>query len=99
MANWLEMFPGLGSDHLNDVDLNDIQQIEVVRGPSSLLYSNGTMGGIINIVDQTITSKDFEGNDFNIGLEAQSLIVDITKFFLQRILRCKPNICPERNSF
>ncbi len=63
---------GLGSDHLNDVDMNDLQQIEVVRGPSSLLYSNGTMGGIINIVDQTIASKDFEGNDFNIGLERQT---------------------------
>lgn len=63
---------GLGSDHLNDVDMNDLQQIEVVRGPSSLLYSNGTMGGIINIVDQTISSKDFEGNDFNIGLERQT---------------------------
>jgi outer membrane receptor for ferrienterochelin and colicin len=33
--------------------MNDLQQIEVVRGPASLLYSNGTMGGIINIVDQT----------------------------------------------
>ena len=64
---------GLGTDHLNDVDLNDITQIEVVRGPSSLLYSNGTMGGIINVVDQTITSKDFEGDDFNIGLERQSV--------------------------
>ncbi len=63
---------GLGSDHLNDVDMNDLQQIEVVRGPSSLLYSNGTMGGMINIVDQTIPSKDFEGNDFNIGLERQT---------------------------
>ena len=40
---------GLGGDHINDVDLNDIQQIEVVRGPSSLLYSNGTIGGIVNI--------------------------------------------------
>ena len=63
----------MGTDHLNDVDLNDITQIEVVRGPSSLLYSNGTMGGIINIVDQTIARKDFEGNDFNIGLERQSV--------------------------
>ena len=63
---------GLGSDHLNDVDMNDLQQIEVVRGPSSLLYSNGTMGGIINIVDQTIANKDFEGSDFNIGLERQT---------------------------
>ena len=63
---------GLGSDHVNDVDMNDLQQIEVVRGPSSLLYSNGTMGGIINIVDQTIANKDFEGSDFNIGLERQT---------------------------
>lgn len=64
---------GLGSDHLNDVDLNNVQQIEVVRGPSSLLYSNGTMGGIVNIVDQTIASKDFDGDNFNIGLERQSV--------------------------
>ena len=28
---------GLGVDHLNDVDLNDISQIEIVKGPSSLL--------------------------------------------------------------
>ena len=28
---------GLGVDHLNDVDLNDVQQIEIVKGPSSLL--------------------------------------------------------------
>ena len=64
---------GLGSDHLNDVDLNNVQQIEIVRGPSSLLYSNGTMGGIVNVVDQTIASKDFDGNNFNIGLERQSV--------------------------
>ena len=38
---------GLGVDHLNDVDLNDISQVEIVKGPSSLLYANGTIGGII----------------------------------------------------
>ena len=37
---------GLGADHLNDVDLNDIEQVEIVMGPSSLLYANGTMGGL-----------------------------------------------------
>ena len=32
---------GLGVDHLNDVDLNDISQIEIVKGPSScLLYTS-----------------------------------------------------------
>ena len=33
---------GLGVDHLNYVDLNDISQVEIVKGPSSLLYANGT---------------------------------------------------------
>lgn len=64
---------GLGPDHSNDVNLHDIQQIEVVRGPSSLLYSNGTIGGIVNIVDNTIARKDLLKSEFNLGLEAQSV--------------------------
>ena len=64
---------GLGTDHLNDIDLNNVKQIEIVRGPSSLLYSNGAMGGIINIVDETITSEDFDGNSFRAGLERQTV--------------------------
>ncbi len=58
----------LGSDHMNEVDLNDIQQIEVVRGPSSLLYSSGTIGGIINIIDNTIAREDFKDSKLSIGL-------------------------------
>ena len=64
---------GLGPDHGNDVDLNNIQQIEVIRGPSSLLYSGGTIGGIINVVDNTIVRKDFEESRFKLGLETQSV--------------------------
>jgi len=64
---------GLGADHINDIDLNNIQQIEVVRGPSSLLYSNGSIGGIINVVDNTITRKDFIVPELRIGLETQSV--------------------------
>jgi len=63
----------IGADHINDIDLNDIQQIEVVRGPSSLLYSNGTIGGIINIVDNTIPKADIKDLDLKIGLENQSV--------------------------
>ena len=37
---------GLGADHLNDIDLNDLDQVEIIKGPSSLLYANGTIGGI-----------------------------------------------------
>lgn len=64
---------GLGPDHGNDVDLNNIEQIEIIRGPSSLLYSGGTIGGIINVVDNTIARKDFEESIFKLGLETQSV--------------------------
>ena len=64
---------GIGVDHVNDVDLNNIQQIEIVRGPSSLLYANGTIGGIINIVDSTIARQDFAESELKLGLEAQSV--------------------------
>ena len=64
---------GLGADHINDVDLNNIQQVEIVRGPSSLLYANGSVGGIINIVDNTIARSDFLNNEFKLGLETQSV--------------------------
>lgn len=63
----------IGDDHMDEVDLNDIQQIEIVRGPSSLLYSSGTVGGIINIIDNTIAREDFEKMNLNIGLETQSV--------------------------
>lgn len=62
---------GLGADHVNDIDLNNIQQIEVVRGPSSIFYANGTSGGIINVVDNTIARSDFLESELRIGAEAQ----------------------------
>ena len=64
---------GLGADHPVEIDFNNIQQIEVVRGPSSLFYANGTSGGIINIVDNTIARKDFTESDLTVGYEVQSV--------------------------
>jgi len=62
---------GLGADHLNDVDLNDISQLEIVKGPSSLLYANGTIGGIINVVDECISALNYELPEIKIGYESQ----------------------------
>jgi len=64
---------GLGVDHLNDVDLNDISQIEIVKGPSSLMYANGTIGGIINIVDDCIAALNYELPELKVGYETQSV--------------------------
>ena len=64
---------GLGPDHAIDASLTDLQQIEVVRGPSALMYSNGSSGGIVNIVDNTIPVTDLEGFSGMLGAEAQSV--------------------------
>jgi len=64
---------GMGGDHANEIDFNDIKQVEIVRGPSSLLYAKGTVGGIINIVDDLIAKKDFNEQEINLGLETQSV--------------------------
>ena len=64
---------GLGPDHPIDSSLSHIQQIEVVRGPSALMYSNGAIGGIVNIVDGTIPITDLEGVSGSVGAESQSV--------------------------
>ena len=64
---------GIGVDHVVEVDLNNIQQIEVIRGPSSIFYANGTTGGVINVVDNTIARTDFTEQVLKIGGEAQTV--------------------------
>ena len=64
---------GIGVDHPVEIDMNNVQQIEVVRGPSSLLYANGGVGGIINIVDNNIARQDFDGLNANVDFEKQSV--------------------------
>ena len=72
---------GLGADHLNDIDLNDLDQVEIIKGPSSLLYANGTSGGIINVVDNCIAPEDFTTQEFIAGLETQSVNDGDSQFF------------------
>jgi iron complex outermembrane receptor protein len=57
----------LGPDHSNEIDLGLLKQIEIVKGPSSLLYANGAVGGIVNIVDNIIAKKNIESTKFNVG--------------------------------
>jgi len=39
------------------VDLNDVDRIEVIRGPSSALYGPNAVSGVINIITRTVDSK------------------------------------------
>ena len=68
---------GIGPDHPNDINLNNIQQLEVIRGAAALLSSNGASGGIINIVDNTIARSDVEEASAYVGAESQSVTMAV----------------------
>lgn len=44
----------VGPDHAITADAITTEQIEVLRGPSTLLYGSGAIGGVVNIVDNRI---------------------------------------------
>ncbi|NTV15774.1 MAG: TonB-dependent receptor [Desulfobulbaceae bacterium] len=44
--------PSLGSADVSHISLNSIERIEVVKGPGSLLYGSGAMGGTVNIISK-----------------------------------------------
>ncbi len=41
-------------DHANAVNLTLADRLEVIRGPSALLYGSGAVGGIVNVIDNRI---------------------------------------------
>ena len=47
----------LSPDHANAVNPISAERIEVLRGPSTLLYGNGAIGGIVNVIDNRIPEQ------------------------------------------
>jgi iron complex outermembrane receptor protein len=47
-------------DHADGVEPLLAERIEVLRGPSTLLYGNGAIGGVINVIDNKIPEYTYE---------------------------------------
>lgn len=63
----------LSPDHAVTVDPILAKQVEVIRGPSTLLYSAGTVGGLVNVTDQKIpTQMPEDGLEGTAGLRYNS---------------------------
>lgn len=59
---------GLGNAmSLDRININDVEKIEIVRGPSSALYGSEAMGGVLNII-----TKPSKEQTFLTGLEHTS---------------------------
>ena len=52
---------GTGNHRLS-VDPKQIERIEVVRGPVSVLYGTDGIGGVINIITRKTAKKSSDGN-------------------------------------
>ena len=46
---------------------NDVERVEVVSGPSSMLYGSGAMGGSVNLITRRATREGFSGKVRAVG--------------------------------
>lgn len=53
-------------DHINGTEALLADRIEVIRGPSTLLYGSGAIGGVVNVIDNRIPSELIESPRFQI---------------------------------
>lgn len=53
----------VGPDHVVSTETSTVKQVEILRGPATLIFGNGAIGGVINVVDNRVpTSSDFEAD-------------------------------------
>ena len=46
-----------GADHAMNIDAFDAGRIEIIRGPSALLYGSNATGGVVNIIDGRVPNE------------------------------------------
>ena len=51
----------VGPDHQVSTETSTATQIEVLRGPATLLYGSGAIGGVVNVVDNRLPTQRQEG--------------------------------------
>jgi iron complex outermembrane receptor protein len=50
-----------GADHGLEIDQYDPERLEIIKGPSSLLYGSDAMGGVLRILPPTLPANDHLG--------------------------------------
>ncbi len=76
LENGLRMgdLSGASDDHAVTDDGSEPEKIEVLEGPSSLLYGSNAIGGVVNIITESIPSSVYSGinGDVQTGLSSMN---------------------------
>ncbi len=77
LANGLGMIDAssVSPDHQVAVDPAEARRIEIVRGPSTLVFGGSAIGGVVNIIDDRIPAEPAEGG-LDGHVSAQTSTVD-----------------------
>ena len=51
-----------GNIDLSQINLNNIERIEIIEGPMSVMYGTDALGGVINLITKKTTKHSVEGN-------------------------------------
>jgi iron complex outermembrane recepter protein len=62
-------------DHAVTSEGLDAERIEVLRGAAALAYGGNAIGGVVNVIDQSIPTREIDGVEFD-GLAAYSSVDD-----------------------
>ncbi|MCL1060777.1 TonB-dependent receptor [Shewanella benthica] len=57
----------VSADHAVTTEAGTAQQIEILRGPGSLLYGNGAIGGVVNVVNNRVHEQSVDELSGNFG--------------------------------
>ncbi|MGS0498384.1 TonB-dependent receptor [Pseudoalteromonas sp. S1727] len=56
----------VGPDHSVASEASTAQQIEVLRGPATLFYGSGAIGGVVNVVDNRVPTDSITRGEWNL---------------------------------
>lgn len=57
----------VGPDHVVATEATTAEQIEILRGPATLFYGSGAIGGVVNIVDDRVPASSETKAAFSLG--------------------------------
>ena len=56
----------VGPDHSVASEASTAKQIEVLRGPATLFYGSGAIGGVVNVVDNRVPTDSTTRGEWNL---------------------------------